>query len=326
MEQLGMKTQNPPVLDSEELAILETLFERRYRNSRCLHAAWELLESSAVDKAREILERFVGEFAALDAAPVSDRRHAIVAAFRNDFVRCPNDPRQDGQPFLMGSPEGKGAGDDRPQHSVIVKPFALQATVVTNAQFELFDPSHRYLRNQCSSASDQPAIYVNWFMATIFCRWLGDRYRLPTEAEWEYACRAGTITEYHFGNTLNGTQANCNGNFPHGTDAKGPYLVRTTPVKTESYPANAWGLYDMHGNVWEWCGDRYESDWYSQRRKKKGGREASQDEGGPAVGSGRVMRGGSWGGLASRCRSAFRDLNHPACRYDNVGMRVVRLL
>ncbi|MFO0821517.1 MAG: formylglycine-generating enzyme family protein, partial [Pirellulales bacterium] len=276
-----------PVLDAKSMEVLRCSIDRRYRNSRCLHAAWELLEAVDSAAAREIRERFLGEFAALAAAPASEKQRATIAALRDDFVRCPRDPRQDGQPFLMGSPAGKGEGVERPQHPVVVQPFEMQATVVTNSQFELFDPSHRYLRDQYSWAPDQPAIYVNWFMATMFCRWLGDEYRLPTEAEWEYACRAGTATEFHFGDALNGTQANCDGNHPHGTEVKGPYLERTTPVKTECYPANAWGLYDMHGNVWEWCGDWYVSNWYAQRRANYG-TIAAPDEGGPTVGSWRV--------------------------------------
>ncbi|MFO0821210.1 MAG: SUMF1/EgtB/PvdO family nonheme iron enzyme, partial [Pirellulales bacterium] len=235
----------PPVLNSEELLILETLVDRRYRNSCCLHAAWELLEANESAAACEIRERFLGEFAALAAAPASEKQRATIATLRDDFVRCPSDPRQDGLPFLMGSPAGKGDEDEQPQHPVVVRPFEMQATVVTNSQFELFDPSHRYLRNQYSSAPDQPAIYVNWFMATMFCRWLGDKYRLPTEAEWEYACRAGTNTAW---------------SFKGGEDRLKEYAwydenSNATTHRVGLEKPNGWGLYDMHGNVWEWCGD-----------------------------------------------------------------------
>jgi sulfatase modifying factor 1 len=169
-----------------------------------------------------------------------------------------------------------------------------------------------------------PAIDVHWFDAFCFAKWSGGR--LPTEAEWEYACRAGTATEFHFGDALNGTQANCDGNDPHGTKVKGPYLKHTTPVKTESYPANAWGLHDMHGNVWEWCGDWYQGEWYSQRRENNGDHKASPDDGGPTVGAWRVMRGGCWYLSASYCRSAARNGNLASYRRNNVGLRVVRLL
>jgi formylglycine-generating enzyme required for sulfatase activity len=112
---------------------------------------------------------------------------------------------------------------------------------------------------------------VSWEEAVEFCRKLrelpaeraaGHVYRLPTEAEWEYACRAETATAFHFGSSCNGREANCDGSRPYGTSDKGPHLGRTTAVG--SYRANAFGLYDMHGNVWEWCADWYGSGYYSE--------------------------------------------------------------
>ena len=122
----------------------------------------------------------------------------------------------------------------------------------------------------------------------------GRKYRLPTEAEWEYACRAGTATPFHFGSQLNGRQANCRGTFPYGTDTEGPYLEKTSLVG--KYLANAWGLYDMHGNVWEWC-----SDWYGDYPSG-----SLTNPSGPATGLRRVIRGGGWGFDAVFCRSAYR--------------------
>jgi formylglycine-generating enzyme required for sulfatase activity len=122
----------------------------------------------------------------------------------------------------------------------------------------------------------------------------GRKYRLPTESEWEYACRTGTNTPFHFGSELNGRQANCDGTVPYGTDSDGPYLKKTTPVG--KYPANAWGLYDMHGNVWEWC-----SDWYGEYPAG-----SLTNPSGPATGSIRIVRGGSWLDDAVYCRSANR--------------------
>ena len=129
-------------------------------------------------------------------------------------------------------------------------------------------------------------------------------------AQWEYCCRAGTSTPFHFGSELNGTQANCDGNFPYGTTEKGPYLGKTSPVG--SYPANLWGLYDMHGNVWEWCQDRYDS--YPQ--------QSVTDPRGPEAGSDCVLRGGSWRHVAARCRSAYRIRGDPSIRRDGLGFRL----
>jgi formylglycine-generating enzyme required for sulfatase activity len=143
----------------------------------------------------------------------------------------------------------------------------------------------------------------------------GNGYRLPTEAEWEYACRAGTTTPFHFGSTNNGAQANIDGNYPYGTATKGPYLVRTTSVG--KYVANAFGLSDMHGNVWEWCFDRYDETAYSSR---------SGTTSDPVVTSSaedrRVLRGGSWNNYARNSRSAKRFWSSPDLRDIDVGFRV----
>jgi eukaryotic-like serine/threonine-protein kinase len=124
-------------------------------------------------------------------------------------------------------------------------------------------------------------------------------YRLPKEAEWEYAARAGTKTEFAFGDTINAEIVNYNGNYPYGKAPEGIYQKTTVEVGSLGV-ANAWGLYDMHGNVWEWCEDM------------------------SSGGSYRVFRGGSWGNFAVRCRSAFRDRSTPGYRYDNLGFRLVR--
>jgi formylglycine-generating enzyme required for sulfatase activity len=149
-----------------------------------------------------------------------------------------------------------------------------------------------------------PVDSVSWKDAVAFCRALSERpeeqaagrkYDLPTEAEWEYACRAGTTSPFHFGAQLNGVQANCDGTNPYGAD-KGPYLERTCAVG--SYPPNGWGLYDMHGNVWEWCKDWYQKDYYKSGENK--------DPQGPATGQYRNRRGGSWKSTAGFCRAAVQ--------------------
>jgi formylglycine-generating enzyme required for sulfatase activity len=162
-----------------------------------------------------------------------------------------------------------------------------------------------------------PVESISWDDATEFCRRLsareGKTYRLPTEAEWEYACRAGTTTPFHFGSILNGEQANVDGNYPYGTSEKGPYLQRTTRVG--SYRANAFGLYDMSGNVREWCQDYYYPSFY---------RQSPIDNPLNSSGEGyRVLRGGSWVDRARGSRSAYRGGFTPTDRGLNVGVRVV---
>jgi hypothetical protein len=171
-----------------------------------------------------------------------------------------------------------------------------------------------------------PVEFVTWNEARDFCRKLtqlddkakpdGWVYRLPTEAEWEYACRGGASSyqTFHFGNSLSSTQANFNGNFPYGGAAKGPYLAR--PCKVGSYPPNAFGLFDMHGNVWEWCADWYAEDYYPKSRRI--------DPAGPRVGTCRVIRGGSRAYAGVECRSARRlGTNKPSSRLNGTGFRVV---
>ena len=219
--------------------------------------------------------------------------------------------------FLMGSSEvEKGRDQDETQHEVTL-PHGFQMGVyeVTQAQYEQVMGKNPSIFKGASL----PVELVSYNNALEFCKKLselqaekaaGRRYRLPTEAEWEYACRAGTSTPFHFGQELNGTQANCDGNYPYGTTQKGPYLGKTSPVG--SYPANAWGLYDMHGNVWEWC-----QDWYSDYPK-----QSVTDPRGPEVGSSCVIRGRSWYFEAANCRSASRDGLVPSYLFSWNGFRL----
>jgi len=140
---------------------------------------------------------------------------------------------------------------------------------------------------------------------------MGKTYRLPTEAEWEYACRAGTITPFSTGGNLTTEQANYDGNDPYNNNRKGQYREKTVAV--DSFNPNAWGLYNMHGNVYEWC-----SDWY-------GGYESglAENPAGPTTGSSRVLRGGGWDSYARDCRSAYRNYDTPDYRSYDVGFRLV---
>jgi formylglycine-generating enzyme required for sulfatase activity len=164
-----------------------------------------------------------------------------------------------------------------------------------------------------------PVENVTWDEAVEFCQRLsslaeerhaGRMYRLPREAEWEYACRAGTISPFHFGNAVNGQQANCDGTQPYGTSMKGQNLERTTRIA--SYPPNAFGLYDMHGNVAEWC-----QDWLGPYTAGE-----IDDPVGVTTGSRRVTRGGYWLCPGFGCRSAHRGGSAPANRAGNLGFRV----
>jgi formylglycine-generating enzyme required for sulfatase activity len=137
------------------------------------------------------------------------------------------------------------------------------------------------------------------------------KFSLPTESQWEYACRAGTTTPFNFGVELNGDKANCDGNYPYGTETKGKYLEKTTVVG--SYAANSWGIYDMHGNVWEWC-----KDWSGAYPSG-----SVTDPTGAINGSYRVYRGGGWSIDAEYCRSALRILSTPSVRNDHLGARLV---
>lgn len=234
--------------------------------------------------------------------------------------------------FWMGSPdeEAERSSSELRHRVQITKGFYLGQYEVTQGEYRevmRYDPSWFSPDGggkavvQGQDASRFPAENVSWENAVEFCRRLsarpeeralGLRYRLPTEAEWEYACRAGTSTPFHFGGVLNGDRANCDGNFPYGTNKTGVYLVRTARVG--SYDPNAWGLYDMHGNVYEWCADWYDSDYYKT--------SPVADPRGPSEGSSRVLRGGNWGYTAGYCRSANRDWYVDSVRRYYLGFRV----
>ncbi len=249
--------------------------------------------------------------------------------------------------------------DEHPQHRVrLSKPYYLGSHEVTIGEFGQFvqakgykteaerdgeggwgwneatgklegrDPKYTWQSTGWKQTDAHPVVNVSWNDAVAFCAWLsqkdGRKYRLPTEAEWEYACRAGTTTMYQHGDDPEGLVRV--GNVADET-AKSKltnyqstsYLaardghVFTAPVG--SYAANAWGLYDMHGNVYEWCQDWYGADYY--------GNSAGTDPTGPSSGSSRVLRGGSWGGSPRDCRSALRDWDAPTYRHLGLGFRVV---
>jgi formylglycine-generating enzyme required for sulfatase activity len=236
--------------------------------------------------------------------------------------------------FLMGTSAGdieiarKGlafpAGDwdkaEGPQHQVTIsKPFYMGVYAVTQGQYEKVMGNNPAANKE---SPDHPVEMVNWNDAIEFCRKLsevpeekkaGRIYRLPTEAEWEYACRAGTTTLFHFGNSLSSQKANFNGEQPFGPVPKGPRRGKTVPVG--SFDPNPWGLYDMHGNVYQWCLD-------GQRNYTP---DAVTDPHGPEAVVPRMLRGGDWSGPAWVCRAACRVKTREPAKYrtDRSGFRVV---
>jgi formylglycine-generating enzyme required for sulfatase activity/tRNA A-37 threonylcarbamoyl transferase component Bud32 len=235
--------------------------------------------------------------------------------------------------FTMGSPPSELGRyeDEGPQHEVVLtRPFYLGIYPVTQAEYErVLGRNPSTFRAGPGGGPEHPVENVPWSHAVEFCRRLselpeeraaGRTYRLPTEAEWEYACRAGSTTPFHCGETLSIRQANCDGTAPYGGVTRGPCLGRTTPVG--SYEPSAWGLYDLHGNVWEWCRDWYSPDYYALAGPR-------EDPTGPAEPGGdrrRVLRGGSWCSGAAVCRSAVRYPCAPRGRYSYVGFRVVAVV
>jgi len=216
--------------------------------------------------------------------------------------------------FLMGSPECEAGRfhNEGPQTTVtLTKGFWMGEAPVTQSQYEaVIDGNPSDFRGD----GTLPVERVSWDEAMAFCQALskksGKQVGLPTEAQWEYACRAGMTTPFHFGATISTDQANYNGNQTNDSGRTGVYRQKTTPVG--NFPANAWGLKDMHGNVWEWC-----QDWYGAY---PGATVA--DHVGCNCGPNRVIRGGGWGGSSARLRSACRFGITPDSRSCDLGFRV----
>ena len=209
---------------------------------------------------------------------------------------------------------------------------------------DLSDPYCRISKNEKygiffveEGMEKHPVVTVSWFGAAAFANYLNEKkelrpcynekdgscdfsakgFRLPTEAEWEYACRAGTKTPFNTGENVTTDQANYDGNYPYKNNQKGIFVGKTTPVG--AYPPNVWGVSDMHGNVWEWCMDWYGGKYYDEC-KEKGVVENPQ---GPETGSFRVLRSGSWINLGQACRSANRSFNYPGNRRDGIGFHLM---
>ncbi|MCC5666050.1 SUMF1/EgtB/PvdO family nonheme iron enzyme [Nostoc sp. CHAB 5784] len=240
-----------------------------------------------------------------------------------------------GGKFLMGSPESEPerTGDESPQHTVTIQPFFMGKFPVTQSQWKAvaalpkvnidLDPEPSNFKGV-----NRPVEQVSWDDVIEFCARLSKKtektYRLPSEAEWEYACRAGTTTPFYFGETITtdlanyrGTDWDYNGTVYRGNYAQGPkgeYRKQTTDVG--KFPANPFGLFDMHGNIWEWCQDEWHKN-YNGAPKDGSAWLVDNDN------QNRLLRGGSWLSLPRNCRSAFRNSFARGYRRSSVGFRVV---
>ncbi len=263
--------------------------------------------------------------------------------------------------FTMGSPEGEvGRAEAKAfyqkysetQHKVGVSNFSMSRYAVTVAEFRKFVEATGHQTDaekgggswiwngseavktagvnwrygvsgsvRPLSEENHPVVHVSWNDAVAYSKWFstktGKHFRLPTEAEREYACRAGSGTPFNTGENLTTDQANYDGNYPYNNNPKGVYRENTVPVN--SFAPNAWGLYNMHGNVLEWCSDWISGTYYDDCKANG----TVTNPAGPATGSGRVLRGGSWRGSAGSCRSANRGSRTPGFRSSSVGFRLV---
>ncbi len=233
-----------------------------------------------------------------------------VGGIKFEFVEIPEGT------FLMGSPDEEHSREyDEAQHKITMSGFYMSKYEVTQEQWKAVMGAYN---NPSYFKGDKlPVEMVSYNDVLDFISKLNERtkkeYRLPTEAEWEYACRAGTTTPFFTGDNITTDQANYNGYYPYKDYPMGVNRKQSTEVGT--FAANSWGLYDMCGNVWEWCSDWYGSEYY--------GTDTDINPEGPSTGIERVIRGGSWRNAAQWLRSANRSSDKPKNKGDDCGFRLV---
>jgi len=253
--------------------------------------------------------------------------------------------------FWMGSPETEPERLDSegPRHMVQLQGFFMSQTPITQAQWrtvagwqerpgerwgrELNPESSKFQGEEArlvageTNTDGRPVEQVSWLDAMEFCHRLSKRtgrtYTLPSEAQWEYACRAGTTTPFHLGDTISPELANYGGNYAYADGPKGACREQTTPVGI--FPANAWGLHDMHGNVWEWCLDEWNESYEGASTDGRAWLDAPEGEKSIESVKTKLLRGGSWFDFPWDCRSAYRNHLQPGHAINVVGFRVVCL-
>ena len=269
---------------------------------------------------RDVLSQMGGEYADLNFSadiPLDILDFSADIALDMMFIS--------GGSFTMGAPksEPESGDDERPQHKVNLQPFYLGRYPVTQAQWKVVAGCDRIAQDLDPDPSsfkgdNRPVENVSWDDAQEFCQRLsaqtGKDYRLPSEAQWEYACRAGTKTPFHFGETIAPDLANYDATETYNDSPKGEWRQNTTDVG--SFPANEWGLHDLHGNVWEWCEDDWHDSYEDAPSDGRAWVESDRTE------TSRLLRGGSWVFNPLNCRSAFRYFNSRDRRDFNVGFRV----
>jgi formylglycine-generating enzyme required for sulfatase activity len=264
-------------------------------------------ETVSVDSNGEIVDRQSGV--------VACKRQNLAAGVDLDLVLIP------GGTFVMG--DERHHPDERPRHEVTLAPFYMSRYPITQGQYRSIMGDGAGF----SWGQDHPIEKISWDDAIEFCTKLSqqtgvgeaaleeNRYTLPSEAQWEYACRAHTTTAFYFGDLITPDLVNYNGEYPYNGAATGLNRERTTPVG--SFPANAFGLSDMHGNVWEWCLDSYQASYHGAPTDGSAWVDPNSSD------LKRVMRGGAWDYVARGCRSAVRCSLAPHLRVAGCGLRVV---